>query len=186
MNMILNDKNIREAFISKLNRMSPKPKKVIEELSVANGCAIADIVSINKIMHCYEIKGETDKIERAIKQAKYYDLAFNKVTLITTSNHLGKALKLIPVHWGIIETVYSEKDGRIKFRHHRKAENNISMDKFVAVQTLWKSEMLKVSELLGLSFLSKEKNRDFIANKISNEKNKYVISEMISDQLKLR
>ncbi|APF81291.1 putative phage-related protein [Vibrio cholerae] len=46
--------------------------------------------------------------------------------------------------------------------------------------------MLKISELLGLSFLSKNKNRDFIANKISSEKNKYVISEMISEQLKLR
>ncbi|EAZ72336.1 TPA: sce7726 family protein [Vibrio cholerae O1] len=184
--MILNDKTIRKAFISKLNRMSPKPKKVIEELSVANGCAIADIVSINKTMHCYEIKGETDKIERAIKQAKHYNLAFNKVTLITTSNHLDKALKLIPSHWGIIETVYSEKEGRVKFRYHRKAKKNISMDTYVAVQTLWKSEMLKISELLGLSFLSKNKNRDFIANKISSEKNKYVISEMISEQLKLR
>ncbi|MUK78984.1 sce7726 family protein [Aliivibrio fischeri] len=184
--MILNDKNIRKAFILKLNRMNPKPKKIIEELSVANGCAIADIVSVNKIIHCYEIKGESDKIERALKQAKYYDQAFNKITLITTSNHLKKAVSLIPNHWGIIESIYTEKDGRIKFKYHRKATSNSSMDKFVAMQTLWKSEMLKVSELLGVSFLTKEKNRDFIANKISNENNKNIISEMISDQLKLR
>lgn len=184
--MILNDKNIREAFILKLNRMNPKPKKVIEELSVANGCAIADIVSVNKIIHCYEIKGENDKIERALKQAKYYDLAFNKITLITTSNHLGKAFNLIPNHWGIIESIYSEKEDRVKFRHHRKATSNSYMNKFVAMQTLWKSEMLKISELLGVSFLTKEKNRDFIANKISNGNNKNIISKMISDQLKLR
>lgn len=186
MKMILNDKNIREAFISKLNRMNPKPSKIIEELSVANGCAIADIVSVNKILHCYEIKGESDKVERAIKQARYYDLAFNKVTIITTTNHLKKAFNLVPIHWGIIETIYSEKEERIKFRHHRKAANNLYMDKFVAMQTLWKSEMLNVSELLGMSFLSKEKNRDFIANKISNENSKNVISNLISEQLKLR
>jgi len=184
--MILNDKNIREAFILKLNRMNPKPKKVIEELSVANGCAIADIVSVNKTMHCYEIKGEGDKVERAIKQAKYYDLAFNKITIITTANHLMKTFNLIPDHWGIIESVYSEKEDRIKFRYHRKAINNLYMDKFVAMQTLWKSEMLNVSDSLGISFLSKEKNRDFIANKISNESSKNVISNLISDQLKLR
>lgn len=184
--MLLNDKNIRSAFISRLNRMSKKPEKILQELSVANGYAIADIVSVNNMLHCYEIKGETDKIERITKQSKYYDLAFNKITLITTSNHLNRSLLLIPKHWGVIEAIYSEKENRIIFKHHRKAANNINIDKFIAIQTLWKSEMLNISDSLGVSFLNKEKNRDFIASKISNENNKDSISKMISEQLKLR
>lgn len=183
--MKLNDKNIRESFILRLSNTKHNIK-IIEELSVANGSAIADIVSVSNSTHCYEIKGETDKIERVIKQSKYYDLAFNKITLITTHNHIEKAFSLSPSHWGIIEAIYSHKDNRIKFIYHRKSKNNIHMDKFTAIQTLWKREMLNASKKMGISFLKKEENRDFIAKKISVEYDKNSISKVISEQLKMR
>lgn len=67
-NIVLNDKELREALKDWLFRKSMKPKKIIEELSVNNGLAIADVVAIYKDLHCFEIKGDNDKIERALNK----------------------------------------------------------------------------------------------------------------------
>lgn len=100
---MLSDPVIRAALLDKLNRGRPQPKALIEELRIHNGNAIADIVAVYNEAHCYEIKGENDKIERIIEQGRYYDRAFRKVTLVTTSRHIRKAVAIAPEHWGILE-----------------------------------------------------------------------------------
>ena len=91
--MPLNDKEIRPNFINFLNTCSNKPNKVIEELPVSYGSAIADVVGIYNTLHCYEIKGETDTVQRIQKQGEFYNKSFQLITLVTTANHLEYALK---------------------------------------------------------------------------------------------
>ena len=66
--MELNDARIREALLRKLAKQKVKPRAVLEELHVHNGRAIADVVTLHAEAHCYEIKGETDRIERILTQ----------------------------------------------------------------------------------------------------------------------
>ena len=89
---LLNDIDIRVALIEKLQSMPTKPKAVIEELRVHNGNAIADVVALYKEAHCFEIKGDGDKIERIVTQGRFYDFSFRKITLVTTTKHLAKAV----------------------------------------------------------------------------------------------
>ena len=139
--LALDDRAIRRVLLQKLAAHSPKA--IIEELYVHRGNAIADVVAIHSEAHCYEIKGEGDNIQRIVTQGKYYDLVFPKVTLVTTFNHLEKALKLVPDHWGIMLARRTENG--LKIGYIRSAKRNRLFDKQLALLTLWRSELAEVA-----------------------------------------
>jgi hypothetical protein len=175
--MKLNDLEIRQALKIKLNGQKPKPKAVVEELRVHNGNAIADVVALHTEAHCYEIKGCNDKVERVLTQGAYYNTAFRKITLVTTQNHLKKALLITPLHWGII---LAEYDGeRVTLRYSRGAKANPLFDKELALLTLWKSEMLSILQ----ETKHKRKPRDLLAQLISSSKKKVELSNNICEVL---
>lgn len=174
--MNLNDIEIRQALKIKLESQSKKPRAVVEELRVHNGNAIADVVALYSEAHCYEIKGFNDKIERVITQGNYYNSSFRKITLVTTENHLEKALTIIPDCWGIM-VAYIE--GNVRLRHVRGARNNTEFNKELAVLTLWKSEMLSILE----ESKHQRKPRDFLAQLISSTQKKAELSGNICNLL---
>ncbi len=135
----LNDSRIREALLRKLEKTNPRA--VLEELHVHNGRAIADVVTLHSEAHCYEIKGETDRIDRIVTQGQFYNSAFRRITLVTTISNLKRAKKLAPKFWGIIVAV---DDGSVRFRHVRAARLNPNFEKQSAAMILWKSEMLEL------------------------------------------
>lgn len=176
---ILHDKDIRKHLIQKLERQPVRPKAIIEELRVHNGNAIADVVAIYREAHCYEIKGDGDKIERILEQGQFYNLAFSKISIVTTQRHLDKAISLAPHYWGIILT--TNRDEEIIFKYIRKAKSNKYFNKKIALLTLWKSEMLYLIQ----NDIKKNQRltRDDLTTRISEEKSKKEISEDISISL---
>ena len=175
----LDDKLIRANLISKLKKQSIKPKAVIEELRVHNGNAIADVVALYKEAHCFEIKGDGDKIERAIKQGYYYNSSFRKITIVTTRKHLDKATDILSGYWGIM--VAEWKGDKILLKYVRRARNNPRFDKSLALLTLWKSEMLNLIEhkFTGIQ----KNNRKLLAELIAQSKKKEELSYNISSAL---
>ena len=138
---ILLDKDIRSIFTAHHAKRYPK-SNLLSEVRVNNGLAIADLVSIGiKTSHCYEIKSDKDKITRVLDQAKYFDIAFNKISLITTSTHCKKALDIIPPYWGII--IVSDTP-REKVRYLRKASVSPLFSEQKALLTLWRDELLGI------------------------------------------
>jgi hypothetical protein len=136
---VLLDKDIREIFTSHHAKRYPK-SNLLSEVRVNNGLAIADLVSIGiKTSHCYEIKSDRDKITRALDQSKYFDIAFNKISLITTVAQYKKALDIIPVYWGLIVVSDTPK---IKVRYLRKATFSPFFSEQKALLTLWRDELL--------------------------------------------
>lgn len=178
--MRLNDKEIRFALLNRLNRQKTKPRAIIEELRVNNGNAIADVVALYKEAHCYEIKGENDKIERISQQGSFYNTSFRKITLVTTENHLKKAIALAPFEWGIM--IASYKYNNIIFRNIRASRSNSAFNKELATQTLWKSEMLEILD----EEKHKRKPRELLARLISDAQRKSGLSNAICEQLIIR
>lgn len=174
----LNDKDIRPSLIHKLKNLSIKPKAILEELHVHNGNAIADVVALYKDAHCFEIKGDGDKIERILNQGYFYNLSFRKITLVTTRKHLKKAKVIAPSYWGIM--IAEEINNRISLSYVRAAQYNPNFHKSLAVLTLWKNEML---DLLEKNNRLKTKNRDFLANLISKTQRKDELSRNICSSL---
>jgi len=175
--MVLNDSEIRRALIRKLENQSVRPKAIIEELRVHNGNAIADVVALYSEAHCYEIKGRNDNIERIKIQGNYYNSSFRKITLVTTENHLQKALNITPQYWGIMLASYTS--GKLCLKYIRGARNNPNFNKELALLTLWKSEMLSILE----ENKHQRKPRDFLAHLISNTKKKTELSNNICNLL---
>lgn len=182
--MPLKDYEIRTALIERLKHLSTPPSAIIEELRVHEGNAVADVVTIHKGMHCYEIKGETDSIYRIRKQSIYYNFVFKKITLITTKNHLAAALKNSPAHWGVIVAECIDK--KIKFKYLRKASQNKNYSKELALLTLWKHELLNnetiINSQANFSKFSRVQLSNIIAKSASIEK----IDNFVSSQLLAR
>ncbi len=173
---MLNDLEIREALVEHLKFRSIRPKAIMEELQVCNGKAIADVVALHSEAHCYEIKGQNDKIERIIAQGAFYNSSFRKITLVTTENHLIKAQSIAPSHWGLMLATNSGDAVRIKYV--KKACINPHFDAMQALLTLWKSEMLDI-----LEGKHKNKPRDFLAQMITQTKDTVDLGGLICDRL---
>lgn len=181
---MLNDRAIREALVRSLINKKNRPQRIIHELSVSNGNAIADVVAIYRESHCFEIKGEGDKIERLKTQGEYYNAAFRKITLVTTEKHGKKALKHTPSFWGII--IAKESAGKIILNYLRKALSNPFFDKKTAVQTLWKEEMLGILSEMEIFIKKRDMTRENIGFILAEEMGKKELSEKISSALILR
>lgn len=140
----LTDKELRAALIERLKTQPVAPRAILEEVRVHNGNAIADVVSIHTRPHCYEIKGETDTVSRIVRQGEFYDRAFQRITLVTTENHLTSAAKLAPAHWGVMVAARCSAKGIPILRYVRKATDSPVFDKQIALLTLWRSELLSL------------------------------------------
>jgi hypothetical protein len=175
--MNLNDATIREALLRKLERQKSRPRAVLQELHVHNGKAIADVVTLHSEAHCYEIKGATDRIERITAQGMYYNVAFRRITLVTTECNLRRALKLAPRFWGVM---VATADGEtVRFRHVRAAMLNSHFEKQTATMTLWKSEMLELVSVPGAD----RKPRKLLAQLIAETRRELELSTSICDLL---
>jgi hypothetical protein len=151
---VLLDKDIREIFTAHHAKRYPK-SKLLSEVRVNNGLAIADLVSIGtKTSHCYEIKSDRDKITRVLAQSKYFNIAFNKISLITTMAQYEKALDIIPAYWGLIVVTNTPK---IKVCYLRKASFSPFFSKQDALLTLWRDELLDI--LLMKKIIEEPKNK---------------------------
>jgi hypothetical protein len=180
MKTVLNDPTIREKLKSYLISLPVKPRAVVDELHVHRGNAIADVVAVYKELHCFEIKGETDNVNRLLTQGKFYDLVFKKISLVTTENHLKKSLKVIPKYWGIL-IAYND-NGAVKLRHYRKASSNPHFVKEVALLTLWKQEMLNVSNNNNIN-LPKKLNKQELVSELANNLSLKKVNTEIADSL---
>lgn len=185
-NIILGDTEIRIHLRKKLISAKPTPIALIDELRVHKGNAIADVVSLHKYAHCYEIKSDKDNIEKAQKQAEFYDLVFQKVTLVTTERHLTRALRILPPYWGIL--IAKESKGKIVFRYIRKATISPHFDKKLALLTLWKSELIFLAEPLtdiNLNKYSRESLSELLSGLLSSAAlSKEICNSLINRTLK--
>ncbi|MFS2123585.1 sce7726 family protein [Pseudomonas sp. Pseusp97] len=167
---VLKDQDIRLALMNYLMKRHPKPARVVEELTIDNGNAIADVVACYKELHCYEIKGQTDNVRRVLTQSEYYSLSFPKLTLVTTENHLNWAITNIPEHWGLI--LARSHAGKVILKHIRKATTNHSFSKRKALMMLWKAELTAMANAHPEVTIKKSYTREDIAEQISHSLNR--------------
>jgi hypothetical protein len=179
----LTDKEIRQALIESLSRRACAPTATLEEVQVCNGKAIADIVAVYKSMHCYEIKGETDSIQRVLRQAEHYNLAFPTISLVTTQNHLDRALDICHKHWGIV-VANEARSGKVIFRHIRGSLRNPFYRPEIALLSLWRSELVNFPRADGA--VVNKMNRQKIAAAIASVASAKTINEVLGSVLAAR
>jgi hypothetical protein len=176
----LDDKEIRESLIIRLSTLSKAPKAILEEVRVHNGNAIADVVTVHTYAHCYEIKGDNDNVHRILKQSLFYNLVFKKITLVTTTNQIEKALRLAPEYWGIM--CAHESKGKVKINYVRSAKSNPNFNKSLALLTLWKPELIDVALTITADKMEKL-NRTQLSELIALRLDEDTLNKHIGDKL---
>lgn len=148
----LDDPAVRRALHQKVlqeHRRDPNTL-VLNEMGVCQGYARVDVAVVNGLLHGYEIKSELDTLHRLARQADTYNGTLDRITLVTHSRHLEKALAMIPTWWGVTVVEQGSRGG-IRFKSLRKASNNPRLNPYWIAEFLWRDEALAILESLGLA-----------------------------------
>ncbi len=149
-----------------LNLHKEEPDTIIvDELGVCQGDARVDVAVINGAMHGFEIKSESDTLDRLPNQLELYNKVFDLVTIITGENHVKKIKDLVPSWWGIIK-VNKDSEGNVILIDIRKCTNNDGVDPVALVQLLWREEALDLLISRGLEKGYKSKPRKKIWERV--------------------
>lgn len=121
---------------------------VVDELNLCQGDARIDIAVVNGKIHGYEIKSESDTLERLPNQISIYNQVMDTITIVTAEKHLEKVKQLIPAWWGI--KIVEKKSRSINIRTIRRSKKNFCINSYSLAQLLWKDEALSILEKVGL------------------------------------
>ncbi|WEV52533.1 sce7726 family protein [Bifidobacterium sp. ESL0704] len=164
----MHDFDIRMAtwkMIENQSSLMTADAKILNELDIC-GEVRADIAVINGHLTGYELKSESDNLDRLPKQIKYYSKVMDYCNLVVAPNHLEQSLQILPDFWGIYVAKTSQK-GNVYLRKYRSAHTNKTrIDPSSVVQFLWKDEALDVLRDYGLGKGLYDKQRSDIWDRV--------------------
>ena len=183
----MKDKDIRAALLSNPAKYLDFDRNsiIIQELGLCQGEARIDIAIIKEEIHGYEIKSTGDNLSRLPDQVKIYNRTLDYITLIASSNHLQKALDIVPSWWGVIRAECEEE--KVSFSKIRSHKANPTLDPEAIIQLIWKEEAYNILRELNLHKGIKKKTKwilwdRLIKNLSINEIKNEVITSLKSRQ----
>ncbi len=184
-----NDKNIRIALrealrkdLENYRRQSQRPAEIFEELGVKHGTARIDIAVINGVMHGYEIKSDSDTLDRLPEQMNEFNKVFDKLTLVVGKHHLYHAINIIPDWWGIT-VAKIDTNHKIYFQTIRNAEDNPNQIGISVARLLWRQEALQILEKQDKAKGIRSKPREIIYQRLANVLNLDDLKEQVRHAL---
>lgn len=146
----LRDSDVRHAAFGRLLRHARKcpNTRIVPELGVGHGACRVDIAVINGHIRGFEIKSESDVLDRLPHQVQAYGKVVDRATLIVAPRHLEGASRIIPDWWGILLTARAA-NGAIAFRRLRDERANRSVDPLMVARLLWRPEAVALLKELG-------------------------------------
>ena len=145
----LKDSDIRELLINKLNKMfSNDPNsRVVQEMGILHGQSRIDVAVINGILHGFEIKSESDTLQRLPSQMSDYNKVFDRMTIVTQRTYLHEVREIIPKWWGI--WLVTRNRGQVKIKEVRKGKLNKDIDPKFLSHLLWRNEAVDILKRKG-------------------------------------
>jgi hypothetical protein len=136
---------------------------IVEEF----GCkaARADVAVINGVLHAYEIKSDSDSLDRLPSQIDAYQGVFEYVTLVCGRRLLERARTAIPDWWGLQRAEF--KDGSISIRELRAPKPNPNQSPLAVAKMLWKTEALVVLRKYGRRGITSRCTADEVWNAVA-------------------
>ena len=154
----MHDYDVRMALRAHLTTEHSKDDSlVLDELGLCEGRVRVDVVLVNGELAGYEIKSETDTLDRWPRQCRRYSQVLDRAWLVTTERKLRRAR--VPRWWGIIRI--DQGEAGVALSIVRAADVNPNPDPFAIAQLLWHSEALAILERRGHLRGVKSKRREF-------------------------
>ncbi|MEK4495677.1 sce7726 family protein [Ureibacillus thermophilus] len=182
---MLTDNEIRRKLVETLEKKNKnKHYRIIEELSICDGLARADVVIANGLLHGYEIKSDFDTLERLENQIKHYEKTFDKCTIVIGEKFIDVIEEKVPEYWGII-MAYMNRYGNVSIKRIRASKFNKQIEATNLLDLLWRNEIikyLKENKIRGYSNKDKFGLKELVISNIPLNK----IKEFTRETLKTR
>ena len=154
---------------------------VIEEF-VAGECR-ADVAVVNRALHGYEIKSDSDTLIRLPAQIASYNSVFDYVTLVAGERHLTEAEEACPDWWGIVRA--RQSGAGIELAVKREPERNPCPDPVSIAWLLWRDEAMSLLEAFAIPG-GRRKTRGDLANLIAKNIPVAELRDYVRNQLRER
>ncbi len=162
---VTRDADIRSVLLASLKaKYSDKNHDLIVE---EFGCkaALADVAVINGFLHAYEIKSDSDSLDRLPSQMDAYESVFEYVTLVCGRRLLERARTAIPDWWGLQRAEF--KVGVVSIRELRAPKPNPNQSPLAVAKMLWKIEALRVLRKYGHRGVTSKCTADEVSNALA-------------------
>ena len=163
----MRDRDVRKALYAQVlieHRGDPNTL-IVEELGIC-GISRVDVAVVNGVLHGYEIKSDSDTLDRLPSQAKVYSAVFDFVTIVAGRRHSGRLLALIPRWWGVIEA--EDSDSGVCLSCVRRPLKNPSVDPLSLARLLWRDEVLATLEDNDAAYGFRSKTRERLCERLVN------------------
>ncbi|MCK4123781.1 MULTISPECIES: sce7726 family protein [Ralstonia solanacearum species complex] len=151
MNRKTRDRDVRDAVLRKVlaDHLADPRVLVVEELGLQHGSCRIDIAVVNGFLHGYELKSDSDTLERLPAQVEAYSYALDRATLVVGGNHLEAAEALLPSWWGI-KVARNGKRGGVVIETHRAVGMNPCVSPYHLAHLLWRPEVAEILSARGV------------------------------------
>lgn len=122
---------------------------IVEELGLWHGVVRADVAVIGSELHGFEIKSDSDNMQRLPEQVNGYSEVFDRSSVVVGPKHLGAAARIVPKWWGILLGLQTRTSDRTRLIEVRPAQANPSPSAIALSHLLWRDEVLKSLEVLS-------------------------------------
>lgn len=116
---------------------------VLHELGLRHGVARVDVAVVNGSLHGYEIKSDSDTLDRLPAQIEIYGSVLDRATLVVGKRHADKAIDLVPPWWGVKIAIEGPRGG-IQLRDERRPRINSNIDPLAVAELLWSTEAKEI------------------------------------------
>lgn len=145
------DSDIRRSLNEQLkyNFKDDSSTLIINELCLCQGDVRADVAVINGAIHGYEIKSDSDTLERLPKQIEFYNKVFDTITVVTGDIHFERVKSMIPKWWGICLAKVTNDSTNVTLETFRETLPNKNVEAISLIQFLWREELLEILRQIG-------------------------------------
>lgn len=183
----LRDSDVRRAVHARVlaqHRDDPNTL-VLDEFGVHEGASRIDIAVVNGRLDGFEIKSDSDTLERLPAQVEAYGRVFDHVTLVVGTRLIENATKLIPPWWGI-KLAECGARGAVQIRTVRVAGRNHSLDLAALALLLWRDELVSAVTRLCPGEASSRPTRRALADILARNVSEHVLRDEVRRALKAR
>ena len=182
----MRDKDVRNAVLKHLSEIHADDPytRIVQEMGVWAESVRIDIAVINGELCGYELKSDSDNLNRLPNQADLYSRVFDHVTLVVGKRHLDKAIDLIPSWWGVIQA--SDTCGDVLLSTIRIGSRNPDPDAYLVAELLRKTEAIEILDRYGLVKGYRGKRVNEVHQKLADELPFRVLADEVRLTLKNR
>lgn len=158
---------------------------ILNELSLCQGDARIDVAVVNGSINGYEIKSESDTLERLPRQCEIYSKVFDTVTIISATKFIDGIEDIIPKWWGVVRAEM-EEDGVVHFFNFREPRLNPNLDPLAIAQLLWRDEAITILKERDLHKGLLSKPRPVLWNALAQNLELHELQDEVRKVLKAR